>query len=48
LTHDADEVVCAAAPVPFLAVGHWYEHFDQTSDEEVQAILAHASPRHAA
>ena len=48
LTHDADEVVCAAAPAPFLAVGYWYEHFDQTSDEEVQAILAQASPRHAA
>ena len=38
----ADEVVCAATPEPFRAVGRWYQHFDQTSDEEVQALLEHA------
>jgi putative phosphoribosyl transferase len=35
----ADEVVCAAMPEPFQAVGLWYEHFDQTSDEEVIDLL---------
>jgi putative phosphoribosyl transferase len=35
----ADAVVCAAMPEPFQAVGLWYAHFDQTSDEEVIALL---------
>ena len=38
----ADEVVCAVTPEPFHAVGVWYEHFDQTSDDEVRALLADA------
>jgi putative phosphoribosyl transferase len=33
------EVVCLAMPEPFLAVGLWYRHFDQTSDDEVVALL---------
>jgi len=36
----ADDVVCAAVPDRFYAVGSWYETFDQTTDEEVIAILA--------
>jgi predicted phosphoribosyltransferase len=36
----ADEVICALAPEPFTAVGLWYEHFDQTTDEEVRRLLA--------
>ena len=40
---DADEVVCARTPEPFHAVGLWYEDFDQTSDEEVQDLLARAA-----
>ncbi len=40
LRHEADEVVALATPEPFLAVGEWYEVFDQTSDEEVVAALA--------
>lgn len=36
----ADEVVCLATPEPFLAVGMFYENFDQVSDEEVGALLA--------
>ncbi|HEY3065276.1 MAG TPA: phosphoribosyltransferase [Methylomirabilota bacterium] len=39
LAADADEVVCATAPQPFFAVGHWYENFEQTSDDEVRALL---------
>jgi predicted phosphoribosyltransferase len=35
----ADEVVCARMPEPFSAVGLWYRDFDQTSDEEVRALL---------
>lgn len=38
----ADEVVCLAAPPFFRAVSQWYEAFDQTSDEEVQDLLAMA------
>lgn len=36
----ADEVVCLAGPEEFGAVGLWYQHFDQTSDDEVIAVLA--------
>jgi predicted phosphoribosyltransferase len=39
LRAEADEVVCGATPKPFDAVGNWYEDFNQTSDEEVQALL---------
>ena len=39
----ADEVVCASMPDDFQAVGLWYERFDQTSDEEVIALLNAAS-----
>jgi putative phosphoribosyl transferase len=34
-----DETVCARTPEPFAAVGHWYQDFSQTTDEEVQALL---------
>lgn len=37
---EADEVVCPLVPHAFRAVGQWYERFGQTSDDEVQAILA--------
>ena len=40
---EADEVVCARTPEPFHAVGLWYEDFDQTTDEEVQDLLARAA-----
>jgi putative phosphoribosyl transferase len=39
----ADRVVCLAMPVPFDAVGLWYEDFDQTSDAEVKALLLRLS-----
>jgi len=35
-----DEVICAATPDPFDAVGLWYDDFSQTTDEEVRALLA--------
>ena len=36
---EADEVVCAATPEPFRAVGLWYDDFAQTSDAEVRELL---------
>ena len=39
---DADDVVCAVTPEMFRAVGLWYDDFDQTGDDEVQALLAAA------
>jgi putative phosphoribosyl transferase len=38
-----DEIVCAATPEPFLAVGLWYEDFSETTDEEVRELLARAA-----
>lgn len=40
LRAEADEVVCAAMPEPFYAVGQWYEDFSETTDDEVRALLA--------
>jgi predicted phosphoribosyltransferase len=34
-----DETVCARTPESFSAVGHWYQDFSQTTDEEVQTLL---------
>lgn len=36
---EADDVVVAAAPTSFRAVGQWYRHFDQLTDEDVLALL---------
>lgn len=41
----ADDVVCDLTPEPFYAVGLWYEEFEQTSDAEVQDLLAKAEAR---
>jgi len=43
LEPEVDEVACATTPEPFHAVGQWYRHFDQTSDEEVHALLTLAT-----
>lgn len=34
-----DDIVCAATPDPFYAVGLWYEDFSQTTDDEVRELL---------
>jgi putative phosphoribosyl transferase len=39
---EADEVVLIETPIHFLAVGEWYQNFDQVSDEEVVAMLREA------
>jgi putative phosphoribosyl transferase len=33
------ELVCPMQPIDFYAVGLWYEHFSQTTDEEVIQLL---------
>jgi putative phosphoribosyl transferase len=38
-----DETVCVLTPRPFRAVGHWYDDFSQTSDDEVRRLLAEAA-----
>lgn len=35
----ADDVLWCHAPDEFVAVGHWYEDFSQTTDEEVMDLL---------
>jgi predicted phosphoribosyltransferase len=40
LLREADELVCLARPEPFVAVGRWYRNFGQTSDAEVEHLLA--------
>jgi predicted phosphoribosyltransferase len=45
LAAEADEVVCALTPQPFLSVGYWYDSFPQTTDAEVQVLLARNTVR---
>ncbi len=37
--HEVDEFICLVCPVEFNAVGLWYAHFPQTTDEEVEKLL---------
>jgi predicted phosphoribosyltransferase len=46
LRREADEVVCAAMPSPFRAVGLWYRDFPQATDEEVRLLLERARSGH--
>ena len=43
LRDEADEVICARTPDPFFGVGWWYQHFEQTTDQEVHNLLAQAA-----
>ena len=43
IADEVDEIICAATPEPFYAVGQWYQEFSQTTDEEVRELLARAS-----
>jgi putative phosphoribosyl transferase len=40
LRQEVDEVVCAVTPQPFNTVAEWYDDFDQTTDDDVRALLA--------
>jgi len=44
----ADDIVCAATPDPFYAVGMWYDDFSQTTDAEVHDLLERARAARAA
>jgi predicted phosphoribosyltransferase len=39
---EVDQIICAATPQPFFAVGMFYRNFEQTTDEEVRALLSQA------
>ncbi len=43
LANAADELVCPLQPSPFHAVGLWYDHFPQLSDQQVREVLAEAA-----
>lgn len=45
LSRDVDEIVCFHTPVNFMAVGRFYENFDQTSDEQVMELLEQCAQR---
>ncbi len=45
LEAEADEVVCAKIPRPFVAVGHWYRDFSETPDTEVTRLCSRPAPR---
>lgn len=42
LRQEADDVVCLHAPEDLMAIGIWYERFEQVANEEVVAILERA------
>ena len=37
-----DEVICPAIPEWFVSVGQWYTQYEQTTDDEVRALLGQA------
>jgi putative phosphoribosyl transferase len=39
LRADVDDLICAATPDKFFAVGQWYREFPQVSDEEVEQLV---------
>lgn len=40
IKQEVDKVVCLSTPVPFYAIGQFYEQFDQVEDEEVIRLLS--------
>ena len=42
LEGEVDELVCVFRPGDLYAIGVWYDHFPQLTDEDVQTILARA------
>ncbi len=46
LRGEVDDLICVESPPDFIAVGRWYEDFDQTSDQEVIDLLARAHAEH--
>jgi erythromycin esterase-like protein/adenine/guanine phosphoribosyltransferase-like PRPP-binding protein len=44
LARVANRLICLLMPVSFAAVGHWYDDFSETSDDEVRRLLGTARP----
>jgi putative phosphoribosyl transferase len=42
LRNEVDQIICLKTPTSFQAVGLWYEHFPQLTDEEVRTLLRKA------
>jgi putative phosphoribosyl transferase len=42
LRSEVDQIICAITPEQFVAVGSFYRDFEQTTDEEVRALLSQA------
>jgi putative phosphoribosyl transferase len=42
LRREVDKLICLEAPSNLMAIGLWYRHFEQTSDEEVIELLERA------
>ena len=40
LRPDVDELVAVVTPADLIAIGTWYDHFEQLTDREVQRLLA--------
>lgn len=40
LSSEVNQIICAATPQPFFAVGMFYRDFAQTTDEEVRTLLS--------
>jgi predicted phosphoribosyltransferase len=45
LRRDVDDVVCLSAPMFFTSVGRCYGQFEQTTDDEVVALLSESGAR---
>ena len=45
---EVDELVCVHKPGDLYAISAWYDHFPQTTDREIQAVLARAAAEPAA
>ena len=43
---EVDDFIALLVPEEFGAVCQWYENFEQTTDEEVTALLGQASQQH--
>ena len=43
LESEVEQVICLETPDPFYAVGLYYRHFSQVTDEEVRDLLRQAA-----
>ena len=48
LAREVDELACVSRPGDLSAIGVWYDHFPQLTDQEVQTILARPAAEPAA